>query len=151
MINKYIRFMPIAQSIAAMSKYSGTRVGALALGPGYEIRSTGWNGAPRGCMADEDLRVGDRDERLAWAVHAEANLVANAARSGTSLHNCAMIITAAPCMTCAKLIVQAGIHTVVYPEPIGEFAERWAVEMAQARRLFDECKVRYVSLATLKE
>lgn len=56
-MNKFVRFLPIADAFAAMSKYPRTKVGALVLGPRFEVRSTGWNGAPRGSRADEDDRL----------------------------------------------------------------------------------------------
>lgn len=72
-MNKFVRFLPIADAFAAMSKYPRTKVGALVLGPRFEVRSTGWNGAPRGSRADEDDRLSDRDTALTWTAHAEAN------------------------------------------------------------------------------
>lgn len=140
-IDRYKRFMPVAQSIAAMSKYAGTKVGAVALGPDLEIRSTGWNGAPRGSTADVDSRIESREERLFWAVHAEANAVANAARHGASLKDTTFVVTHTPCMSCAKLLVQAGVVRIVCPAPTGRFAERWQHEYDRARALFKECGV----------
>jgi len=145
-ISKYVRFMPIAQAFAAMSKDPSTKVGAVVLGPGYEVRSSGWNGAPRGCKADEDERFQQRPEKYYWAAHAEANVLANAARNGVSLDGCTMVVTAAPCMSCAKLIVQCGIKQVICPEPTGEFKERWAEDLTRARALFAECDVRFIQL-----
>lgn len=150
MISKYARFLPIAQAFAAMSKDSSTKVGAIVLGPGYEVRSSGWNGAPRGCKADEDERFEQRPEKYHWVTHAEANAIANASRNGVSLDDCTMVVTHAPCMNCAKLIVQAGIHTVICPEPTGEFQERWAEDLARSRMLFAECRVQTVHLDVWK-
>lgn len=142
---KYMRFMPIALATAMQSKDPSTKVGALVLGPGNEIRSSGWNGAPRGCAADEDVRYfSGREERLFWAVHAEANAIANAARAGTALAGGTLICTHTPCMSCAKLIVQAGIVRVFSPKPSGEFADRWKAEFDRTRTLFEECGVQFI-------
>lgn len=150
MIGKYARFLPIAQAFAAMSKDTSTKVGAVVLGPGFEVRSSGWNGAPRGSKADEDERFERRPEKYAWAAHAEANVLANAARNGVSLDGCTMVVTHAPCMSCAKLIVQCGIKTVIHPEPTGEFKERWKEDLLRSRILFAECKVKVVQLDVWK-
>lgn len=146
LLGKYKRFMPIATSFAAMSKYPGTHVGALVLGPGWEVRSSGWNGAPRGSDADVDYRSEKREVLLEWISHAEANAITNAARCGTALEGCTLICTHAPCMNCAKLIVQAGITTVVFNKPDGVFMERWKTEFERALSLFAEVGVVVVEL-----
>lgn len=145
-IGRYKRFMPIAVSFAAMSKYPGTKVGSLVLGPGWEVRSSGWNGAPRGSDADVDDRSKDRSVLLDWIAHAEANAITNAARCGTALEGCTLICTHAPCMSCAKLIVQAGIRTVVFNKPDGVFLERWQSEFNKALALFAEVGVAVVEI-----
>lgn len=141
---KYARFFPIAEAFADMSKYPGTKVGAVVLGPTFEVRASGWNGAPRGSSADKDQRLKDRATRLTWAVHAEANAIANAARCGTPLDGCAIVVTAMPCMSCAKLIVQSGITRVFTRRPTPEFEAKWAEDFAAARSLFIECGVQLV-------
>jgi len=138
--SKYKRFLPIAQAFAQMSKLPGTKVGCVILGEGKEVLSTGWNGAPRGCDADTDKRSVEREERLDWTVHAEANAIANAARSGTKLMGGTLICTLMPCMACAKSIVQAGIVRVVCPKPGVENA-RWGKDFKLAKELFSECGV----------
>lgn len=147
-LGKYKRFMPIVQAVAGMSKSPTTKVGAIVLGPGFEIRSTGWNGAPRGSDADVDGRTATRESRLIWASHAEANAVSNAARCGVSLDCCVMVVTHTPCMACAKLIVQSGIRGVICPEPTGDFAERWRHEFNRGRELFAECGVELIEFST---
>jgi dCMP deaminase len=142
------KFLPIAKAIAAMSKDPSTQVGAVVLGPDYEIRTTGWNGAPRGCKADEDSRFSDRATRLSWSSHAEANAIAQAASTGTPLKGCAMVVTHIPCSACAKLIVQAGIKRVASPAPNDSFALRWAEDIAVTKALFAECGVKF---DTIKE
>jgi len=144
-VGKYRRFLPIAQAFAQMSKDTSTKVGAIVLGTNFEVRSSGWNGAPRGSRADVDERA-ERPEKYQWFSHAEMNAIAQAAMVGSPLNGCVMIITHAPCMICARLIVQAGIERVVCPKPTGEFAERWAEDLTRMRRLFDECGVYLIEL-----
>ena len=48
------------------------------------------------------------------AVHAEARLIAQAAREGRSLKDSAMYVTTFPCPGCAKLIAESGISSVAY-------------------------------------
>lgn len=148
LIGKYRRFVPVAHAFAAMSKYAGLKVGCIILGQDFEVRASGWNGAPRGSKADEDRRLVDRDERLAWACHAEINAIANAARSGTALNGATMVVTCMPCMSCAKAAVQAGIIRVVCPAPDAETLARWASELS--RELFKECGVDLVEFDTIE-
>lgn len=144
---RYVKFLSVADAYAQMSKYPGTKVGALILSPARDVRASGWNGAPRGSDADVDSRLINRDTRLAWAVHAEANAIANAARAGTPVNGCVMVVTHTPCMSCAKLIVQAGISMVVTRKPDEEFALKWREDLDNTRQLFAECGVTLVELA----
>ena len=141
---RFEKFLPVADAYAQMSKYPGTKVGALILSAARDVRASGWNGAPRGSSADEDSRLQDRDTRLTWAVHAEANAIANAARAGTAVDGCTMVVTHMPCMSCAKLVVPAGIKVVLPQEPDGEFAEKWSKDIADTARLFSECGVELI-------
>ena len=139
----YKKYLPVAEAFAAMSPYKGTKVGALVLGPGFEVRSSGWNGAPRKCAADTDERSAERDERLRWVMHAEANAIANAARSGVSVHGCVLVVTHTPCLSCAGLIVQSGITAVLAPPPPQAFASAWGEDLQRSAWLFAECGVHY--------
>lgn len=149
-VDKYARFMPIAQAVALLSKDKSTKVGSLILGPDYEIRSTGWNGAPRGCNADEDTRFQEREEKLWWVSHSEANAIAQAARVGTPLSGCTVVVTRPPCMDCAKLIVQAGILRVINLKGDQAFEDRWLHDMKRTRALFKECRIQHVEIDTIE-
>ena len=143
-INKLIKYMEIVDATAKLSKDASTKVGALILGPSFEVRSIGYNGAPRGCSADEDERGQKRPEKYFWFSHAELNAITNAARVGTPLDNCSLLVTHPPCMDCARAIVQAGIKVVIARNPGADFLERWVEHTRRAQTLFEECKVAYV-------
>lgn len=145
--DKYVRFVPVAQAFASLSKMSQPAVGCVILGDAFQVLSSGWNGAARGCKADTDERLATRTSRLNWVVHAEANAIVNAARSGVKLEGGVLIVTMMPCMSCAKLIVQAGIKLVLCP--IGA-DPRWFAEFDLACALFDECGVGLFHYATNK-
>jgi len=132
----------IAQSVAAMSKDPSTKVGALVIGPNMEIRATGWNGFPRG-VHDTEERLNDRPTKCRFVVHAEANAIANAARSGVPLDGCSVLVTALhPCNDCAKLLIQSGIKTVYAPLP--EDDARWATSFEIAAIMFAEAGVNVI-------
>jgi dCMP deaminase len=140
-MNKY-KYMEIANAVALLSKDTSTKVGAVILGAENSVRSLGYNGAPRGCSADEAGNDrGVRPEKYFWFSHAEANAITNAARVGTPLDGSTLIVTHFPCMDCARLIVQAGIKKVVCKSMPDEFVDRWADHITRSLRLFDECGV----------
>lgn len=144
------QYMEIAYATSRFSKDESTQVGAVIIGPTNEVRSLGYNGAPRGCRADEDSRGITRPEKYFWYSHAELNAITNAARVGVPLDGSTIVVTHPPCMDCARAIVQAGIKQVVAVRPAAEFAERWIEHTRRVQTLFSECKVGYYEI-DLKE
>lgn len=51
---------------------------------------------------------------LVTTIHAEANIIARAARDGVSLAGSDIFVSTFPCPTCARLIVEAGLKRVYY-------------------------------------
>lgn len=144
-------FINLAIETAKMSKDPSTRVGAVIVGPDREIRSTGYNGFPRG-IADTDERLNDREQKLAIVVHGEMNAVLNAARIGVSLKGCTMYLAAtdksgmiwggAPCVRCTVEIIQTGIIEIVAPPFKGEPSRR-KESIEKSRALLDEVGIKY--------
>ena len=137
------KYLEIAYATANLSKDASTKVGAIVVGPSLEVRSIGYNGAPRGCTADEDERGTARPEKYFWFSHAELNAITNAARVGTPLFGGTLVVTHPPCMDCSRAIVQAGIVEVFVPEWGHEFSSRWHDHIIRSRRLFEECGVAF--------
>ena len=135
---KILKHLPVVQAIAGMSKDPSTKVGAIAIGKHYSIVSEGLNGFPRGA---NDL-VNERFERplkYEWTVHAEANLICNAAREGHSLDGTTVLITGLPpCTECSKLLIQAGVHEIITTHHPNE---RWAASCERAAEILKECRV----------
>jgi dCMP deaminase len=140
-MNKSAKYMGIADAISQLSKDTSTKVGAVIIGPTHEVRSMGYNGAPRGCAADEDERGKTRPEKYFWFSHAESNAITNAARVGTPLDGSHIVVTHFPCMDCARLIVQSGIKKVICKQMDDDFVMRWVEHIERSMKLFDECGV----------
>lgn len=104
----YIDLLP---AIASRSKDPRTQVGCVIVGQGGEIRATGFNGFPSGVR--ETPERWERETKGFYVNHAEANAVAAAAKVGTTLNGCTAYINFAPCAACMKLLISAGIDTVV--------------------------------------
>jgi len=71
------------------------------------------DGDPRNCF-----HKGENLE-LSTAVHAEAGLIAEAARQGISLEGAEIYVSVFPCPPCAKLIAYSGIKRIYYKEGYG--------------------------------
>ena len=77
------------------------------------IISDGQNGTPEGF---ENVCEDDNHFTKPYVLHAEANAITKLARYSNSSDGATLYVTAAPCIECAKLIIQAGIKRVVYGE-----------------------------------
>jgi dCMP deaminase len=140
---KAAKFMRIALSQAfEFSKDDSTRVAAMIIGrQSHEIRSSGYNGMPRGCN-DNLIHRQVRPEKYFWYEHAERNAIYNAARVGTQLAGSLLLVTMYPCMDCARAIVQSGIEEVVTVSPPQDFLDRWGAHVDKSAELFGECGVK---------
>jgi dCMP deaminase len=138
------RFMSLAMHIASWSKDPSTKVGCVIVGPDNEVRSTGYNGFPRGARTDIAERF-ERPLKYRWTEHAERNAIYNAARVGISVLGCRMYLPWFPCMDCARAIVQAGIGTLVaYPPDLTH--SKWGEDFQLAIQLFEETGINVVWL-----
>src|SRR5438105_3863543 len=112
------RFMLLAHHIAGWSKERGRRVGVVIVGPDNEVRSTGFNGFPRGVNENIESRHSrETGEKYFWSCHAEQNAIYNAARIGVPLSGCKIYVPWFPCVECAKGIIQSGLLELIAYEP----------------------------------
>lgn len=139
-INHYIE---IAQAVALMSRDERTKVGAVVIGPAGEIRTTGYNGQPRGCN-DANAERQQYPLKSFYFAHAEENAIANAARVGTPLAGSTIVVTKAPCSTCMRMIINAGIVKVYAPAP--DETGDWAASCQEALRMAKEACVSVVQI-----
>lgn len=115
--------MKIAEVVKLRSTCIRRNVGAVLVKDSH-ILSTGYNGAPSGfkhCTSEtclrRNLKPGEKPE-LCRGVHAEINCIIQAAIHGTSIMgNTTLYTTTFPCMSCLKLLINAGIKRIVYKEP----------------------------------
>ena len=147
-------FIHLCAECSQMSKDPSTRVGAVIVGPDREIRSTGFNGFPRG-IADTQERLNDRDTKLKLVVHAEMNAILSAARVGTSVKGCTLYLCATddtgmfwggpPCTRCTVEIIQSGISKIV-SRPPKSVPSKWHDDLEVARGLLAEAGVEYIEI-----
>ncbi|SDE14803.1 deoxycytidylate deaminase [Desulfuromonas thiophila] len=114
-------FMDIARLVASRSTCLRRQVGAVIV-KDKNILTTGYNGTPcgvahcsrTGCLR-EKLQVpsGQRHE-LCRGLHAEQNAIIQAAKHGVNIAAGCLYCTTAPCVICAKMLINAGLCRIVY-------------------------------------
>ena len=134
------RFLDLAAHISTWSKDPSTKVGCVVVGEDREIRSTGFNGFPRGIKDDEE-RLSDREKKYPLICHAEENAIMHAARTGISLKGNTAYVTWPPCSRCTRSLIQAGVSEVVYPADIN-IPDRWQDDFATASAMMEEAGVK---------
>jgi dCMP deaminase len=132
-------FMEMAKLAAKRSTCLRRQVGAVIVQDKHVI-ATGYNGAPRGrknctdlnyCMSDKlNIPRGERYE-MCRSVHAEANAIIAAPRDrmlGATLYmGCvspedgSLVSGTTSCMMCKRLVINAGISTVIVRDTKDEF------------------------------
>ena len=122
----------MAQVWAENSYCNRRKVGALIV-KDKMIISDGYNGTPSGF---ENVCEDEDGHTKPYVLHAEANAITKVAKSNNSSNGATLYVTAAPCMECAKLIIQSGIRRVVYLESYRlsdgiELLERAGIEVIQ--------------------
>ncbi len=124
-------FLEVACLVCKRSTCLRRHVGAVLV-KDKQILATGYNGAPSGvthCLETgcirEKLKVpsGQRHE-LCRGLHAEQNVILQAALHGISTKDSQLYITNQPCMICAKMLINAGIKEIIisegYPDEMAE-------------------------------
>jgi dCMP deaminase len=106
--------MQTAQIFAELSSAQRLHVGAIVV-KNDRIISIGYNGMPAGWSnVCEDVSEDGSLKTKSEVLHAESNAIAKLAKSNESGNGASLFITHSPCIECAKLIYQTGIHNVYY-------------------------------------
>ncbi len=132
-------YLDIAEAVVARGTCLRRNFGAIIV-KNDEIISTGYVGAPRGRQNCCDLGYCTREKlnvprgeryELCRSVHAEANAIISAARSdmlGSTLYLVGKeystgeyVANANPCAMCKRMIINAGIKTVIVRDNKNEY------------------------------
>ena len=126
--------MQIAFLVAQRSTCLRRQVGALLVSD-RRILATGYNGAPQGlphceqqggCLREQmDIPSGERQE-LCRALHAEQNAIIQAGVHGVGLRDVTCYSTNQPCVTCAKMLINANVRRIVFA---GDYPDTLARQM----------------------
>lgn len=146
------RFMEMAETVANWSScfQENRHVGAVCVRD-KRILTTGYNGAPQGIKScaerGECLRrvrniASGTMQEVCYAVHAEQNAIAQAAKMGISLEGSTMYVTHQPCILCTRMIINSGVKKVIYKNG---YPDAFALE------LFKESDVELVKYSDIEE
>ena len=124
-------FLEVADLVSKRATCLRRRVGAVLV-KDKKILATGYNGAPSGlahcfeigCIRQKlKIPSGQRHE-LCRGLHAEQNVILQAALYGVSTKGSTLYLTNQPCVICAKMLINAGIKEVViaggYPDELAK-------------------------------
>lgn len=114
-------FMEITRLVAKRSTCLRRQVGAVLV-MDKRILATGYNGAPSGlahclevgCLREEkQVPSGERHE-LCRGLHAEQNVIIQAAFHGIRIQGSTLYCTNLPCAICTKMLINAGVKEIIY-------------------------------------
>jgi len=138
-------FMQIAREVASRSNCIKRKVAAIIV-KDKRIISTGYNGTPRGtkncneggCKRCNSFAKSGTGLTECRCSHGEENSIVQASYHGVSLNCATLYSTFSPCMTCSKMIINAGIKEVVFNSdyPLAEDATLMLKESGVKLRQF---------------
>lgn len=117
-------FAALAEQVSTRTTCVRRAVGAVIV-KDNRILATGYNGVPMGmehcgkvgCLREKmGVPSGERQE-ICRGLHAEQNAIIQAARYGIDISGAKIYITTQPCITCAKMLINAGISEIIYANP----------------------------------
>ena len=124
-------FIDIAHLVSMRSTCLRRKVGAIIV-KNRRVLATGYNGTPSkishcedvGCLREKlSIPSGERHE-LCRGLHAEQNVLLQAALYGISLKDSILYCTNQPCVICAKMLINAGVNEIVvadgYPDKMSK-------------------------------
>ena len=130
-------FMDIAFTVAQRSTCDRAHVGCVLVRD-RRMLCTGYNGAPAGLPHCDDVGHLLIDGHCVRTLHAEQNALIQAALHGVGTEGATAYVTHQPCLTCAKMLINAGIRRVIYA---GNYPDE------HSRAFLDEANVELVRVA----
>lgn len=136
--------MDIAKLAAQNSQCVKLQVGACVVTP-KGMLSIGWNGTPSGFPNSCEIvtQTDSFEAKLTTkphVIHAEANAIYKMLRTGHSTQDSVVFTTHAPCLSCASLIHNAHISSVIY---LADFSHEEGVEYLR------HCGIQVIQLSTI--
>ena len=121
-------FLEIARQAATRASCDRARVGCVLV-VDRQIIATGYNGSVSGDAHCDEVGHLMEEGHCRRTVHAEMNAVAQAAKRGVSINGARAYVTHFPCWDCFKVMVNAGVKSIVYDESYR--INEWVVSTAE--------------------
>jgi len=124
-------FMEITRLVAKRATCLRRQVGAVLV-MDKRLLATGYNGAPSGlahclevgCLREQrQIPSGERHE-LCRGLHAEQNVIIQAAFHGIRIQGSTLYCTNLPCAICTKMLINAGIREIIHEGGYGDSLAR---------------------------
>ena len=123
-------FMTMATIASTRSTCNRRHVGCVLVDRNRQVVSTGYNGSSPGADHCDDVGHLMHEGHCVRTIHAEANAVAQAAKSGKSVDDCTAYVTTHPCPNCLLLLSASGVSEVVYMEVYHEKKDKITRQLA---------------------
>ena len=139
-------FLKIASVIGERATCQRHHMGAIAVKDKH-ILATGYNGAPAGlkdclklgCLRNEKGIPSGKSAEICRAVHAEQNVIIQAALHGVSIQGATIYCTHSPCVLCAKMLVNSRISRFI---SFGRYADNEFLTLFKDAGIIYELKER---------
>lgn len=131
-------FMLMADLVSTRSKDPNTHHGCVIVDSNYRVISCGYNGCIQ--SIDDSQIPQTRPEKYHYYVHSEQNAIIFAKQD---LTGCAAFVTGAPCSSCGKMLLQAGISKIYYGK---RTFQNWAEDFKAVEKM---CQLKNVPLIRL--
>ena len=133
-------FLEVAKLVSKRATCFRRQVGAVLV-KDKRILATGYNGAPSGlkdcleigyCVRERlGIPSGERHE-LCRGLHAEQNVIIQAALHGVGTKGSILYLTNQPCIICAKMLINAAIKEIVIS---GDYPDKLALELLKEAKI----------------
>ena len=133
----------IAYSEAKKSTNPSTQNGAILVDNKGNVILAAMNSFPDGIAKNQERQT-DKSLRLKFSVHAERNVIYQAAQLGIKTKKLTMVCPWATCSDCAQAIIQAGIKRLVVHKQALEKSGRWKENIEFAFAMLREANVEIV-------
>ena len=109
-------YMGMAELMASISHGVNLKVGCVLV-TNNGVVLTGLNGLPKQLGNVLEYLDNGLSVTKPSTIHAELNAILKAAKEGVSVVGSTVYLTHSPCVSCASMLVQAGVNKVVYKAP----------------------------------
>ena len=137
------RWLEMAALVASWSKDPSKQIGAVAV-RGNRLLAQGYNGLPRD-FPDTPEYLANREIKYKFIIHAEENLIINAAKNGVSLQDSDVYVFGlAPCSGCSGKLITAGVRKIFFLDLFND--PHWAEAQARSEIICNHAGVKLIDM-----